>query len=352
LLKTLRTFVRFSLAVAILLISARSAPALSDDLPVVRVGIINSVLTMSPLFIGASKGYFHDQGLDIDFVPFDSATTMVVPLAQGRIDVAAGALSASFYNSVARGLNVRVVAALGNDPPGYGFEQLLVRTDLIKSGRYKTSKDLKGLRVAVNTLGASSTVALDLLLKEAGLTLADVTQVFLPFPQQVIAFQNGSIDVSVMAEPTASLTANTAAATRVLGADSWYPNQQIATLFYGSNFLRAHRDIGEKFMRGYIRAVRYYNDALQNGKMEGPTSDDVIRILTQRSAIHDPAVFREVTPNGVDVNGQLNLDSMRTDLNFYRAHGLIEGQVDVAGAVDGEFLAEALKNVGVDKRKR
>jgi NitT/TauT family transport system substrate-binding protein len=85
--------------------------------------------------------------------------------------------------------------------------------------------------------------------------------------------------------------------------------------------------------------------------MEGPAADDVIKILAQLSQIHDPAIYRLITPNGVDVNGALNFDSMRTDLAFYRSQGLIEGTVDVNATVDGTFLADALKRVGVDRRK-
>jgi NitT/TauT family transport system substrate-binding protein len=306
---------------------------------------------MSPLFVGVAKGYFHDEGLDIQFVQFDSATTMVVPLAQGRIDAGGGALSASFYNSVARGLDVRIVADMGNDAPGYGFEQLLVRSDLVKSGRYKTITDLKGMRIAVNTLGAASTVAIDRLLRKAGLTLADVTRITLPFPQHAAAFANGSIDASVMAEPAASLTANTGTATRVLNADSWYPDQQIAALFFGTSLLRTRRDAGEKFMRAYVRAVRYYNDALRDGKLAGPASSDVIRILAQSSAIHDPAVLRAITASGVDVNGRLNRNSMRADLKFYQTQGLIESPLEVDSTIDDGFLTAALKQLGIDRRK-
>lgn len=332
------------LAAVVLLCGLAPGIAQSDDASTVRVGVMDA-MTMSPLFIAAAKGYFKDEGLDVKFVQFDSATNMIAPLGQGRLDVGAGAPSAGYYNSVARGIDVRVVAALGNDPVGYGFEQLLVRTDLIKSGRYKSIKDLKGLRIAVNTLGAASTVAMYRLLDKAGLKLADVKQVFLPFPQHPVAFQNGSIDASVMAEPTATLTANTGAATRVAGADSWYPDQQIGTLFYGSNLTHAHRDIGTKFMRAYIRGVRYYNDALAGGKMAGPASEEVIKILTQRSMIHDPAIYHAVTPNGVDPNGKLNLRSMRDDLAFYKAQNLIEGNVDIDMAVDGGFLTDAIKSL-------
>jgi NitT/TauT family transport system substrate-binding protein len=154
-----------------------------------------------------------------------------------------------------------------------------------------------------------------------------------------------------MAEPAASLTANTGAATRVLNADSWYPDQQIAALFFGTSLLRTRRDAGEKFMRAYVRSVRYYNDALRDGKLAGPASSDVIRILAQSSAIHDPAVLRAITASGVDVNGRLNRDSMRADLKFYQTQGLIESPLEVDSTIDDGFLTAALKQLGIDRRK-
>lgn len=45
------------------------------------------------------------------------------------------------------------------------------------------------------------------------------------------------------------------------------PNQEISVIMYGGAFVRDHRDVGVKFMRAYIRGVRYYNDAYPDGKL-------------------------------------------------------------------------------------
>src|SRR5471032_1667672 len=91
-------------AAVVLLCGMVPGAARSDDAAPVRVGVMDA-LTMTPLFIAAAKGYFKDEGLDVEFVQFDSATNMVAPLGQGRLDVGAGALSAGYYNSVARGID-------------------------------------------------------------------------------------------------------------------------------------------------------------------------------------------------------------------------------------------------------
>ena len=245
---------------------------------------------------------------------------------------AGGAISASFYNSVARGLDVRIVADMGDDSPGYGFEQLLIRTDLIKNGRYKTPKDLKGMRVAVNTLGAASTVAIDRLLRKYGLTLADVTRVTLPFAQHVLAFQNGGIDASVLPEPTSTLTADTGAATRVLNADSWLSRSANRGTLLRLDLFCTRIATWPKNSCGHTcAAVRTYNDALAGGKLAGPAANDVIAILAQSSMIHDPAVLRVITPNGVGRERQA-----RPRLDARRPEVLSSARVDRRSSYGGE----------------
>jgi len=42
-------------------------------------------------------------------------------------------------------------------------------------------------------------------------------------------------------------------------------------LIYGGAFIREHRDLARKFMRAYLRAVRYYIGALHGGHFAGRT---------------------------------------------------------------------------------
>ena len=135
---------------------------------VVKVGILTST-TDTPLFIADKKGYFHDEGLSVTFITFDSGANMIAPLGTGQLDVGGGALSVGLYNAVARGVDVRVVADLGSDPPGYGLAPFIVRADLVRTGRYKELKDIKGFTIAGNSPQSSGAVMMDKLLKKAGL---------------------------------------------------------------------------------------------------------------------------------------------------------------------------------------
>src|SRR5580700_9385974 len=97
----------------------------------------------SPFFIADKRGYFKDEGLTVKFIRFDSAAKAMAPLGTGELAVASGATSAALYNAVRRGVGLRIVADKAKNPPGYGFEALLVRTDLRDGGKIRTLADFK-----------------------------------------------------------------------------------------------------------------------------------------------------------------------------------------------------------------
>jgi NitT/TauT family transport system substrate-binding protein len=277
---------------------------------------------------------------------------MVAPLGAGQLDVAAGGTSAGLFNAVARGIDMRVVADKASDPPGYGFAPLLVRTDLVKSGKFKTIKDLKGMTVAISAKGSSSWPELDAVTHLAGLQFTDVNNVSLDYPDHVIGFKNGSIDAAITIEPFATAAIESGAAVRIMGNDKYYLNQEVAVLIYGGQFMRNHHDAAARFMRAYIKGVRYYNDALKDGKLAGRTSDDVIGILAGSTKMKDPSLYRKIVPNGVNPDGKVNVASMDHDIGVYRSEGLLQGSITAAQTVDMSFADDAVKTLGPYKPNR
>ena len=56
----------------------------------VRIGV-NKVISDVVLYIAEARGFFAEQGLAVELIPFDSGPRMIAPLAAGQIDVGAGA---------------------------------------------------------------------------------------------------------------------------------------------------------------------------------------------------------------------------------------------------------------------
>lgn len=324
----------------------RNASAAED---LVTVGTSNSSSDV-PFFIGEKLGYFKAQGLTVKWTPFDSAAKMVVPLGAGQLDVAAGAPSAGLYNAVLQGVDLKIVADKGSTPHGYGYMPLLVRSDLVKSGKFKSYKDLKGLKVAEPAQGTTTSSTLNEALKGGGLQYSDVEHLYLGFPTHVPAFENKSIDASLTTEPSATLAVRSGAAVRFAGDDVFYPDQQLAVLLYGGNFVQKRRDVGERFMQAYLKAVRFYNDALEDGKIRGKNAKAVLDILTTFTPVKDRSIYADATPQGNNPDGHVNIESMRKDLAFFKDQKLVNGNVSADSVHDASFVETALKALGSYKR--
>jgi NitT/TauT family transport system substrate-binding protein len=99
-------------------------------------------------------------------------------------------------------------------------------------------------------------------------------------------------------------------------------------------------------MRAYLRAVRFYNDALKDGRMIGPNADEVIAILAQATPIKDPAIYKSITPTGINPDGKVNTESLAADLAFYKEQGLVEADVKIGEIVDHSIIENALQQLG------
>lgn len=346
-----RRIVRAALGVALTVLVCTSAiPSNAAAPDVVNLGIGPDSLTYTAFYIADKLGYFKAENLDVHTTMINSAAQMIAPLGAGQIDAGGGAISAGLYNAVARGIDVKIVSDMGSDPKGYGFDQLVVRKSLVDSGGYKSVKDLKGKTMGITGPGISTTALVAALLKTGGLTLDDVKLVVLPVADQIAGMTNGSIDASVMPEPGPTLAEKAGAGVKLIHDDAYYPNQALVVMLFGTNFTKLHHDVGVRFMRAYLRAVRTYNDNLRNGHIEGPQADQIMTIFSQETH-QDRSVLSRVTPPGNDPNGHINIPSLHRDYEFFKSRGLIDGAgIDPETAVDGSFVADALKTMGRYKR--
>jgi NitT/TauT family transport system substrate-binding protein len=314
----------------------------------VKVGVANAI-SDAGFFIAKEKGYFKDEGLSVEIIPFTSGANMVAPLGSGQLDAGGGSAAAGFYNAYARGIKMKIVADKASSIPGYPVNRLVVRSDLVQSGRFKTLADLKGMKLAMNAPGVAAQVTLDLILKKAGLSRSDIETVNMSMPDYVAALNNKAVDASLATEPFGSLSIRDGKAVAIVGDDEIVPGHQIANLLYSEKFASDRSDDAVRFMKAYLRGLRFYAGALANGRFQGPNASEVIAILMKATPIKDPEIFKAIIPSGVDINGAVNAKTLKLDLDNYKQAGLILGKVDVEDVIDTRFLDAALKDLGQAK---
>lgn len=310
----------------------------AQTMKVVKVGTTNLSSDIG-LFLAEKRGYFKDEGLKVELIPFDAGAKMVAPLGAGDLDAGAGAASAGLYNAVNRGLKLKMVADKGTNLAGYSYKALMVRKDLIDSGAFKSLADLKGKKVAIIANGAADESVINQALKKAGLKDDDIEKVFLPFPQHLTAFANKAIDASISAEPSITAMVRNNAAVRFVGIDDFYPVQQTAMLLINGKFAEDRKTV-TAFLKAYLRGVRDYAATLKDGKIAGPGAEAMIKDIAEMTGIKDASLLHQMVPVFIDPDGQINRASVETDLAYFKSRGLVAGDISTAGVVDLSFVDE------------
>ena len=331
------------LACAAAWLACAAAPLRAADS--VQVGTTLSITDL-PFFIAESRGYFAQENLTVSLVNFDSAARMIAPLASGDLDVAAGGPSAALYNSIARNIGLRIVADRSSTPSGRPGQTLMVRKALVESGRVKVLADLKGLKMSTAAPGSSAMGTMNRLYKLAGLTPSDIERVYLGFPQQIVALQNGAIDVALPTEPFVSEALRQGYAAPFMTDDQIYPGHQIAVLIYADRFRLQRRDVALRFMRAYLRGVRAQNASIVDARLTGPDGEEFISLITARTAVKDRDMLRNMRLSNNDGNGAVNVASLEEDFEVFRAEGLLEGKITLQDALDPSFAREAVAALG------
>ena len=121
--------------------SAGAAAALgrrasAQSLETVNCGKLTGI-SDAAFFIADKKGYFREAGVSVNWTTFPQSQAMVAPLAAGQLDAMGASVGAGICNAMGRDVQLKIVGDRGVDYAPYGGLQLVVRTDLVKSGRYK-----------------------------------------------------------------------------------------------------------------------------------------------------------------------------------------------------------------------
>ena len=323
-------------AIALTLAMASSASVAAEK---IKIGILNGASAFIPL-VADGKGYLKDMGIEPEFIIFDSGAKMIPSIATGELDIGIGASSSALYNAVGRGLGIKIVADALRNSPGVG-QSVMVRADLLDSGAVKSLKDLKGKTFAITAFASSEAASLDRAMRSVGHTFDDVEKLYAGFPDHVVAFQNKAIDAALTGEPFATLAADKGVARPLMTVGEYYPNQETAVMMFSSNLMQKKKELGINFLQAYLRGVKAYLAARKDGYLTGPGADEITQLLAERSSVKNVALLKRMRANGIDARGDLNVEALESDFNFFKARGQIEGNVKFADAIDLSFIKAA-----------
>jgi len=327
--------------------AAHAATAAPQQAPLTTVRFAGQASTLSDagLYLADAQGYFREQGIALDRQVL--APPEAVPaLASGQIEVSAVAPNAGLFNAIGRGIPLKIVADKGRAGPGFAFQSMVVRPELVDSGALQEVRDLRGRRLAVPSTGTPLEASLVARLAAYDLSLADLQTEILAFPDMAPALANGSVDAVLIIEPLATQIAN-----RGIGT-IWNPHgelrfdQQIAVITFGPAFAAAP-DLARRWMVAYVRGLRLYDDAFLKGDPAARAA--VIPVLAANTQVA-PELIEQIAAGrrlpGLDPDGRVDADALRSASAYWREQGLQTVDVDVDQLVANEYVDYAVGALG------
>lgn len=308
------------------------APTESSPKETVKLTVsILPFLSYAPIFIAKDEGFFAEQGIEVEFVRIDKTSEAMPALAQGQIDVASGFFDVSTLNAIAKEAKIKYVSDKGYlDPAGCSASTFVIRKDLLESGKLDDLKNIKGMKIAL-TPASSAEYALDVLLKETGLSSSDVEILNIPLPARLEGLGNKSIDIAAVSDPWTVRMVNAGYGEVWNPWEKLMPNFQFSINMYGPNLLEKNRDLGVRYMIAYLKGVRQYNE----GKT--PRNIEIISKYTEIS----PEEVEQSCWMSMRNDGSMDITGMTGFQEWAIAKGLQLSLISSEQLLDLSFIEEA-----------
>jgi NitT/TauT family transport system substrate-binding protein len=307
---------------------------------VIKVGSQGTVAERG-LFIALERGYFAEEGLDVDMIP---ARTDQIPLqVTGELDFSNGGSDPSLFNAAVRGIDIKIVAyniVIGQNDHSSAF---VVRKDLVDGGQYRGPADLAGRTVGVPPASATPMIFLERWLAKGGLRLADVQVTNLPFADLVPALGNRGVDAAFLAEPFITVAERQGTALESAPTGDIYPGMVGNVLTVGPIIAERNPEAVRRIVTARLRGIRDYYRAVQRD--EGGR-DEIVQILIKHTPVKDASLYGRLLTSPADPNGAMPERPLAELQDYYLRVGSVPQRIDVAQVMDGSYNDYALGRLG------
>ena len=201
------------------------------------------------LFAGQQLGFFKEQGLDVDIQSSGGAVAAAGFIASGTADLGFGSVEA-VPGYVLKGVPMKAIYTYSYRP--------IFKLAFIKGAKVQDIKGLKGARVGLQSLASASAIILQYELKEAGMSMNDVSLVPLGGGASAApAVKSGQVDALMYHDTFYPILA-------AAGIDvTFYSSPALERGFAGQGIyglektLHDRRHAVEAFLRGLTKSLAY-----------------------------------------------------------------------------------------------
>jgi NitT/TauT family transport system substrate-binding protein len=311
------------LAVLTLGIAVALAPtARAADLKPYRVGF-NAWIGYIAFFVAQQKGFFKDEGLDVQTKSFSSPGDGLKPLLSGDLDA-----TLSTADSVLTVLDkapgqVKIVYLIDTSS---GADAILAKKEIADV------KGMKGHKVAA-TLGQCNQLLLEKALEKAGLGEKDIQLVNMNPDDAGAAFAAGKIDAAVTWEPW--ITKASGDKGHVIFSSKETPNLILDVLAVSSKTAQSKPAETRAFVRGLNKAYEFIqahkDDAAAIAAKSLEQKPEEIKAMLGKVELYGPRNNRQVMTGAA-------VDTTKQVAKFFKEKKVNDTLVDTSHLYDASFL--------------
>jgi NitT/TauT family transport system substrate-binding protein len=298
------------------------------------------------LFVAIEKGYFKQQGLDIDLKFFTAAQPIAVAVVSGDIDLGATAFTAGLYNLAGKG-GLKVIAAQAREKKGYQGNAILVSNAAWDKG-FRKLEDFPGHSLGITQIGSSFHYQIGQIARIKGFDLKSVSlKPLQSLGNMAAALKGAQVDALIIAPHIARALIGSGDA-KLIGWYSDIDEYQFGALFASPKAIEGRRGAIEKFVRAYQQGAAEYNaaflarDAAGKPVVDTAKADAAARAIAKYvypdEAPADAAKKVQAATFYADPQARLDVGDIYNQIAWLKQQGLVDRSVDPKAFLDLSFV--------------
>lgn len=331
---------------ATFLAGAIAGPAMADssqpsvEQETVKLGALR-LGSHAPSYIAYERGYFEEQGLNVEFVFFEAAQPMAVAIASGDVDFGLTAISGALINLAERGA-VRVVGGALQEEPGIDGQMVLASKAAYDDG-LTSPEQLKGRSFGITQAGSSFHYMASKIAQQSGFESSDLRLKPLQKVGTIIgALRTSQIDAWSIVPNLGKSLAQAPEIEHIGWIADYIPDYQVTTVFTSTENAESNRQLVERFLAGFSMGVADHNAALVDQTTSAEEAEAVTRIIADYIAPDQPFERASVSiRNGamrINENARMNVTNLRDQFEWFQSEGLVAESIEFETVVDSSFV--------------
>ena len=318
-------------------LSASASFAKADD---ITLGALR-LTSHSPTYIALERGYFADEGLDVELSFFESSAAMAVGVAGGDLDYGVTSITGGLMNLAHKGAVKVIGGALAEDPEVPGA-RILASNKAFEAGLTEPAQ-LSGKTFGITTAGSSFHYMLSRIATEEGFSVSDVQMKPLQKVGAIVgALTSGQVDGWVIQPSIAKRLIDEGAAHEIGSFSDYDPSYQVTAIFTSTGIAEGEREQTEAFLRALSKGVADYNAAFVDKTANDDEVSELTGIVHQYVSVDvpDERFAKDMSEGSMRINEGLSLSttSLQSQLDWMQGEGLVSDEITLEMLVDPSYV--------------